>query len=78
MYGGIREVSCKPEGWELGKGGEEMLQGRVGRRTGYTGLVVIAANCIGAELGASSRKAGLSHTWRELAWRCMSYHVNKY
>ena len=53
-----------------------MQQGRVraGALVTYTGLVVIAANCIGAELGASSRVAG-SATLGHLAGACVALHV---
>lgn len=75
MYGGIGEwvVSQRDGNW---KGGEEVQQGRVraGALVTYTGLVVIAANCIGAELGASSREGG-SATLGHLARACVALRV---
>lgn len=75
MYGGIRGlvVSQRDGNW---KGGEEMQQGRVraGALVTYTRLVVIAANYIGAELGASSREAG-SATLGHLARACVALRV---
>ena len=72
-------VGCKPEGWDLERRRGGAARSGEGRCTGYTlyrctGLVVIAANCIGAELGASSRVAG-SATLGHLARACVALHI---